>query len=336
MEAYKNREAKWDNVKMVLIILVVIGHMMKSDLEIAGFSLHLYYFIYLFHMPAFIFLSGLFSKSAINKRNYDRVLSFFLLYLFVKFLGFFTTLIVTGRDSVRIFTESGTAWYALVICIYYLMTMFLKRYRRGYVLLWSIVLGCIAGYSRDIGNFLALSRVFTFYPFFLMGYYAKPDQLKNVSDRKWVKLLSAVILLLFFALSARYASDLSWTITLLKGNTTYRKLAYFPEWGGLYRLLQYLVAALLTFCVIAVIPSKRGPLTYIGQRTRAVYAFHWAFIKLFYEVLGGDAWARSVWPAHYQVLFLLVAVVIALLTSLKPFELLIDRLIVPRKEENHE
>jgi hypothetical protein len=36
------------------------------------------------------------------------------------------------------------------------------------------------------------------------------------------------------------------------------------------------------------------------------------------------------------VLFLLVAVVIALLTSLKPFELLIDRLIVPRKEENHE
>lgn len=329
MGTSENRIAKWDNVKAVLIILVVIGHMMKSDLELSGFSSKLYYFIYLFHMPAFIFVSGMFSKSTIEKKNYDRVFSFFLLYLLIKFLSYFSTLIIVGKDTVRMFTETGAAWYALALAVYYLLTMFLRRYSRGFVLVLSIVMGCAAGYCKDIGNFLALSRIFTFYPFFLMGYYIKPSQLLGWTEKRKVKLASAVVLAAFFALAMRFAQELAWTVSLLKGNSAYTKLAYLAEWGGALRLAQYIVGVLLTFCVIAVVPRRRSRFSYIGQRTRAIYALHWLLINIFYNGLQGEIWAKEVWHAHYQMVYIVVAVLISVLLSWKPFDTLVGKLVVP-------
>lgn len=336
MNISESRIAKWDNVKAVLIILVVIGHMMKSDLELAGFSSQLYYFIYLFHMPAFIFVSGLFSKSAIEKKNYDRVFSFFVLYLLVKFLDYFSTLILVGEDTVRMFSESGAAWYALAILFYYLVTMFLNRFSRRYVLILAVVVGCVAGYGKDIGNFLALSRIFTFYPFFLMGYYAKSEQLLVHTEKRLIKLAAMVTLLVFFLLSMKYAGDLAWTVPLLKGNTSYLKLSCLEEWGGLFRLLQYIISSLLIFCVIAIVPARRNRFSYIGQRTRTIYALHWLLINIFYNGLQGAAWAKSVWPDHYQLLYIAVAVIIALLLSWKPFDVLVNKILVPVKEERYE
>ena len=56
------RSNSWDNIKGLLILLVVFGHCLWdlqdrhwNDLIVDG--------IYFFHMPAFVFVSGYFSKS---------------------------------------------------------------------------------------------------------------------------------------------------------------------------------------------------------------------------------------------------------------------------------
>ena len=56
------RIAKWDNLKLFLIFTVVVGHI--SDLFYGSCSdmKGLFVFIYTFHMPAFIFISGYLSK----------------------------------------------------------------------------------------------------------------------------------------------------------------------------------------------------------------------------------------------------------------------------------
>ena len=57
----KKREYQYDNLRFLLIALVVLGHL----LEIAGDFPHrelLYELIYSFHMPAFLFLSGMFAR----------------------------------------------------------------------------------------------------------------------------------------------------------------------------------------------------------------------------------------------------------------------------------
>ena len=48
----------------------------------------LQFWVYLFHMPAFVFVSGLFSKNAIKEKRWDKAIPYVFLYLLMKFLLF--------------------------------------------------------------------------------------------------------------------------------------------------------------------------------------------------------------------------------------------------------
>lgn len=53
----QERKYKFDNLRFILMFLVVFGHFLALQDEYS-----LYRFIYSFHMPAFIFISGYFAK----------------------------------------------------------------------------------------------------------------------------------------------------------------------------------------------------------------------------------------------------------------------------------
>ncbi|MGK0563065.1 acyltransferase family protein, partial [Enterococcus faecalis] len=63
---------KWDNVKLFLIFLVSFGHILDREASPSRLMETIHFWIYSFHMPAFIFVSGLFSKHAIKQRKYLR------------------------------------------------------------------------------------------------------------------------------------------------------------------------------------------------------------------------------------------------------------------------
>ena len=59
----RSREALYCNLKLFLIFLVVYGHLIEGAIgQSERFALQ-YRIIYLFHMPLFVFLTGLFLKS---------------------------------------------------------------------------------------------------------------------------------------------------------------------------------------------------------------------------------------------------------------------------------
>lgn len=58
----KQREYLFDNYKVLLIVLVVIGHFIEPCYDQNPFLYELKWGIVAFHMPAFIFISGYFSK----------------------------------------------------------------------------------------------------------------------------------------------------------------------------------------------------------------------------------------------------------------------------------
>ena len=58
----QQREYLFDNYKVLLIILVVIGHFIEPCYGQNSFLYELKWGIVAFHMPAFIFISGYFSK----------------------------------------------------------------------------------------------------------------------------------------------------------------------------------------------------------------------------------------------------------------------------------
>ena len=55
------RDTRIDSLKFVLICLVILGHCLELfSLHLTPVTNHLYQFIYLFHMPLFVFISGCF------------------------------------------------------------------------------------------------------------------------------------------------------------------------------------------------------------------------------------------------------------------------------------
>jgi len=61
------RDSYFDNAKILLIFLVVFGHFIQSYIDMNLFISYMYNFIYTFHMPAFIIISGFFAKGIYEK-----------------------------------------------------------------------------------------------------------------------------------------------------------------------------------------------------------------------------------------------------------------------------
>lgn len=66
----KERDVYFDNLKFILILLVVMGHLFQPFN--GGITIGpIFKFLYSVHMPLFIFVAGYFSKNVDNK-NYNK------------------------------------------------------------------------------------------------------------------------------------------------------------------------------------------------------------------------------------------------------------------------
>ena len=65
----EKRSAYWDNIKAILIFLVVLGHFLLAMQKKSVLVEAVYWWIYSFHMPAFVFASGYFAKSFVKKNG---------------------------------------------------------------------------------------------------------------------------------------------------------------------------------------------------------------------------------------------------------------------------
>ena len=195
----KERNLKLDNAKGILITLVVIGHMLLPIQGTTRGVTNFFYMIYTFHMPAFVFISGLLAQRIYTRVpkphfNWCRWCSTLWLYLLFQFILFFSEIPAYGRTTrfPDFLHTSGAPWYLLALLLWYLMIPFFYAYR-GKVLPGGIPYSLIAwilltimslaggylasGALAGLGDFLALDRVIAFAPFFFAGYFSGPERL---------------------------------------------------------------------------------------------------------------------------------------------------------------
>lgn len=110
-----------------LIFLVIFGHILDREASPSRLMETINFWIYSFHMPAFIFVSGLFSKHAIKQRKYLRLLSFVWLYLLAKLLITLANFAFANKMNFDLLNETGVPWYLLSLASFYLITIFLQR-----------------------------------------------------------------------------------------------------------------------------------------------------------------------------------------------------------------
>jgi len=311
-----NRIALWDNLRFFLVVLVVIGHFAENTV-----SSHLvrtvFLFIYSFHMPAFIFISGLFHK---NKNIAQKVCANLALYVLLKAFIFSERALLGAKPAFHLFTEKGIPWFMLSIAIYQLSAYLLRDVDRRFLLLLSIVTACYAGYDSAIGDTFVLSRTLVYFPFYLAGTGLKREDLTALRTKKNMRLLAAGIVLVWGLVCLLFIDRVYWMRPLFTGRNPFGAELSF---GGAWRLVCYAVSAALVFSCVMLAPERKYFFTVFGKRTLQVYFWHRLVIY----------WLASFqFPARFntlprQLVWLSLGAALAVLLSLKPFGFLTDAVI---------
>ncbi|MBR7072141.1 MAG: acyltransferase family protein [Eubacterium sp.] len=327
----KERIAKWDNLKFLLIVFVAIGHMISVYTEQNEAISSIYLFIYTFHMPAFVFVSGLLMKSTIRNKRYDKVYSYLIMCVIIKVLLFASKWIALDRDTIEFFDFNDVSWYALVIFVYALITFFLQRFSRVSVFVLAIALALLVGYDTSIGTYLSLSRLFVFFPFFFAGFCLDNESVLKITSKIPSKIISALILVAVLACSIVFVNDIFPYINILKGKSSYEDCGYLMPWGALIRLGYYAFSFIMVFAVTSLVSNVKTFLTSYGARTLAIYVLHFPIIYIVRDKLGLTEFLMKISPENYAYLSIIAALIIVFVSGIKPVNTFFNFLINPKQ-----
>ena len=267
----KRRDPALDTFKGILIALVVFGHAFYGYRSIEPVGM-LVQTIYVFHMPAFIFVSGYFSKVEGNVvRGVAQLAVTYI--LFNSALMWFCLTVLGTKPSML--TPYYSTWYLLALIWWRLSLPFLFRFRP--VLVVSVVVALAVGFSADIDNRLALARTIAFYPFFIAGFLFSQRVNASAEHRRRVPQLAGIIVLVAgIALCAWCVDALNITMNdelmvAYKGNLA----------NDLVRRIALMACAAIVIAGLwTAMPRRPVPLlTTWGRNSLTIYFFH-RFVSL--------------------------------------------------------
>ncbi|GAB3048215.1 acyltransferase family protein [Virgibacillus ainsalahensis] len=267
-----------DNAKVLLIFLVVFGHIIQPFIDGSRGMNTLYLWIYTFHMPAFILLSGFFAKGLGNKKYVINLAKKLLMpYLIFQLLYTGYYFLIGKKDWLNgLFYPQWALWFLFSLFSWHMLLFWFKKIPAPLSIMIAIQIGLIVGYFGEIGHTFSLSRTFVFFPFFLVGYWITEKQLMWVKQRG-VKIASIAIMAVIAA-AFYYAPDFNsgW----LLASKSYSDLG-MAEFGGLARLLVYITAGVMIISVLAWVPKQEKWFSDIGPKTLYVYLLHGFIIQFF-------------------------------------------------------
>jgi len=155
-----------DNLKFILISLVVIGHCIGPYMEQNVWLKLLVIGIYSFHIPMFVFLSGYFSKSA-NSSNYKKLIVNLLVpYIFFVLLWDVKEYIHSKKLIFDIVDPPFHLWYLLSLFLWKLISPLFRTIKHYFV--FSVMVSLLI-LSAAIGQSSILERILSLFPFFILG-----------------------------------------------------------------------------------------------------------------------------------------------------------------------
>ncbi len=281
-EVIKERDYMFDTFRGLLMLSIPVSHFTKASanwyqalyepgfahVSFCGF---MYITINVFVMQAFMFLSGYFSKKP--ERAHETAFRGVLW----PYLVFTTITMIAGYGF---HTGIGT-WFSYLtppFALWFLFALFLYRFflrdiiKFRWALPMSIVMMLAAG-ALPFGDYLALGRVFSYFPFFLIGYYCSKETLDRVRTLKRYPVVLVLLAAVLIAISIWLVFNgprLSWF------------LLSDPAQDLNVPLIEDVAMRVLVFCLacgwitlmVNILPSKQNFLCFVGTNTMPVYIFH--------------------------------------------------------------
>ena len=322
----KNMRSSYiDNLKSLLIFFVVIGHFAEAVLSQSDVFKSMFIWLYFFHMPLFIFISGFLSKRLTQnkERTLQKSFEYFTLYLIMKFTLSLVKSFCTGKEiAFSLFSETSVPWYLFAMILMYLTSYALRNINQKLVFCIFVVLALFVGYDKEVRDFFVLSRFIVFYPFFILGLNCTDDALKKLKHQKFLVPFAIIVILGSIAVAYLYPDIVYEFRPMLTARNPYTSLNEPLEtYGPLCRLFVYIVGSVIGLATLIITPKLNlGYLSKVGARTLPIFFFHrqilWVFDKIdLYNILQeklGSFGGNAIW--------LLLGVLLTFILSIKIFE----------------
>jgi fucose 4-O-acetylase-like acetyltransferase len=288
------RDAYFDNAKYLAIVLVAVAHAWEPVMDGSRATRALYMLVYTFHMPAFILVSGYFSRSYTGKPHQLRRLLTGIVVPYVVFEVAYSLFARWGNDDpdhpISLLDPFYLTWFLAALFIWRLTTPLWRLIR--WPLPVALALASLAAVTPGIGEDLNLQRVLQFLPFFVLGLCLKPEHFQLVRRRE-----ARLLALPLFAGAAVVAY---WAAPRMSQGWYYRSSSAqelgVPWWSGVVMTFAFFgCAVLLTAGFLAWVPRRTTWFTVLGAGTICGYLLHGFLIKAldYSDVVEAHAWLSS-------------------------------------------
>jgi fucose 4-O-acetylase-like acetyltransferase len=310
--AGKPRDPHLDNVKGILILLVVTGHFIEPMAQSQP-AADLYQFIYLFHMPAFALVCGYFSQHWRMDGRHVRGLITDIIIPFVVFSTAsnidiaWTTHTWTASQLFCLLSPPDVMWFLMALFAWRVSSPLWLSLKAPIAVAGALVISTVFPFDQHLDSTLSAGRILSLLPFFVIGLVIRPGLIAWLHH--WpVRLVSAVYFLalvyavlrqkqLFAHMSlgmfGPYAPSVPWQI-----NVTAR--------------LGHIALALAATCaLISLAPRRRFALTTLGRNTMQIYLFHYLVIRAAWYFIAPLGVAVPPQPFRNVILGIVFAVALA-------------------------
>ncbi|MFF5531682.1 acyltransferase family protein [Streptomyces cinerochromogenes] len=324
----RQRDAFFDNAKYLAIVLVAMGHAwepLKGDSRILEGA---YTVVYSFHMPAFIIISGFFSRSFdMRPDRLKRLITGVAVpyVLFETAYPLFKNAVTGSHEEISLLDPWYLTWFLVALFVWRLTTPVWKLVRWPLPLALGIAM--LATVTPNIGDDLDLQRVLQFLPYFVLGLCMKPEHFHLVRRRS-VRIASVPVFAAALAVGW-------WAVPRMNTAWFYHRDSAqelgAPWWcGPVMTLAMTGCSLLLTACFFAWVPRRRMWFTALGAGTLYGYLLHGFLVKF------GDyrGWFEQPWlhrPLGEILVTVLAAAAVTVLCT-RPVQRVFRFAMEPRME----
>ncbi len=301
-----------DNARFVLISLVVVGHLVEQLVDTGPLAATAYRWIYLFHMPAFVLISGALSKPGLSRRRLLGIATGLLLpYLvFQTLYPAWDAWLFQSDWTHDYLTPYWLLWYLPSLACWRLLLPLFARLK--FALPLAVTIALAAGLAPWIGYPFSLSRTLVFFPLFLLGYRIGPQRLQRLGAMRGGKVAGAAMLAAA-AVAMWFQRDLDpqW----LYASVGYADLHAGSLQGAAIRLALLVASATCALAMITLTP-RRARFAAFGRRSLTAYLVH-GFLVRGLLAAGAFAWLATALspPAQLAVCLAAGALIAATLST---------------------
>jgi fucose 4-O-acetylase-like acetyltransferase len=316
-----------DNARFILLAFVVVDHFSWPLLKNSETMTTLFYWLHLFHMPAFVMVTGFVSRSLVvnDAKARGLVTRVLVPYLIFQTLYQLADPLIRKQELVRWapLTPAWLMWFLAAMLVWRLMTPYLLRIR--WILPISVVVSLVAGAIGGVSHMLSLDRVLSFLPFYVLGLVIRREHLALLRTLP-ARIAGILVLVAAWPISALLADRLG--VHWIFWDRSYASMGSATLAGIGIRALLIVLAVLTSAAILALTPPGRSWMTAFGMGSLYGYLLH-----------GFAAWAFKWTPVHEwfhgafrEGLFLAGCVALTAALCSPPVQRVLRPLVEPRTD----